>query len=90
MIPKIAALIFELNSDALPLACINLPFSFAIGVSGLHRFNEVTQFTRHHSEEEYYALFVDRFMTQSSKINWIAVGGSIIEFRVTLRNLDWG
>ena len=88
MIAEVTAFILKLNPDLLPLACANLPLGFAVWVSGLHSFNQITQFPGHHSKEENYPLLVDRFMAQPAEINGISIGGAAIELCVALSDFD--
>ncbi len=62
MVAEIAALKFKFDPHALPATCSNSPFCFAIGESVLHRFDQVTELFRQHSEQQHGSLLVHRFV----------------------------
>jgi hypothetical protein len=50
-----------------------LPLDFAIREPGLHRLNQVSEFSRHHTKNKHNALFIDGLVTQSAKIDWVPI-----------------
>lgn len=84
MIPEVAALKLELDPHTLPLASIDLSLGLAIWISGLDRFDVVTQLASNHAEKKDDALLVDRLMAKPPKINRIAVGRPVIEPTVAM------
>jgi hypothetical protein len=53
----------KLNPYSLPSPTFNLSFRLTVWVSCLDSFNHISQFSRDHTEQKDYSLFVHRFMT---------------------------
>ncbi len=82
MSPVIATFELKLDPHSLPLVSSNLALRFAIRESGLHGLNEVPELSRHHSEKKNYALFIDRLVAQTPKVDGISVGRAVTEGRM--------
>lgn len=82
VVAEILALKLKFDVNALPAVGSDLAQGFAIGKALLHRFDEVAEIFGEHAEEEYDALFVERFMAQAEEVGGIAVGSAALERRV--------
>ena len=74
VISEISTLVFEFYSDPLPFAWTDLPLRFAVRVPCLYGFDQISEFSRHHSEQKDDPLFVNRLMAQAPKIDGVTVG----------------
>src|SRR3990172_5364150 len=84
VVTEVATLVLELDAHPLPLTSFNLQLCLAVGESCLNGLHEIPELARNHAEQEDAPVLVDRFVSQATEVDWIAVSGSILKFRVAV------
>ena len=68
VLAKAPTAVLEFDPNAFPSVAPDAALGIAVGIARLNTFNDVAEFVSDHPEQKHNALFVDRCMLQSTKV----------------------